>query len=265
LKGWLETMINQYPLEIGKSNTIKDPKVLTKYVAAFLLGDGSVTTDNKLPNNNKRFICAQVVTNEDYVLWRADILSNISPINIYLRNHKSENQKDSLMTVTRSLPLYTNFRERLYINGVKRIDPHYLHLLDWETMAIFYQDDGNLHIDRGVPYIKICTNGYSYGDHLLFVRAAKEKLNIEMNIVPLRTKNGIQYNIKLPRRFVEKFVEGVSPYVLPSFQYKLDLSNVKLLPQRNVIYTKHQTWEDGDIVRSALNEENAALAEMTKD
>jgi hypothetical protein len=264
LKGWLETMINQYPLKVEKSNTITDPKVLTKYIASFLLGDGSITTDSKFPNNNKRFVCTQILPNEDYILWRADILSNISPVNIYLRAHK-EGQNNSLTTITRSLPFYTNFRERLYISGIKRIDPHYLKLLDWEMMAIFYQDDGNLHIDRGTPYIKLCTNGYSYGDHLIFVRAVKEKLHIEMNIVPIREKNGIQYNLKLPRRFVEKFIEGVSPYVLPSFQYKLDLSNVKLLPRRNVVYTKHHTWEDGDIVRSALNMENAALAEMTKE
>lgn len=257
-------MINQYPLTVEKSNTITDQKVLTKYVAAFLLGDGSIMSDTKLPNNNKRFACSQIALNEDYILWRADILSNISPVKIYLREHKA-NQNESLTTMTRSLPFYTNFRERLYISGVKRIDPHYLKLLDWETMAIFYQDDGNLHIDRGTPYVKICTNGYSYGDHLIFVRAVKEKLNIEMNIVPLRTKNGIQYNLKLPRRFVETFIEGVSPYVLPSFQYKIDLSNVKLLPRRNVVYTKHHTWEDGDIVRSASNQEDAAIAEMPMD
>ncbi len=253
---------DSFPLTVEQSNTITDKKVLTKYVAAFLLGDGSITTDNKLPNNNKRFICAHTIKNLDYLLWKADILSNISPVKLYYREYERGN--DSISLITRSLPFYTTFRERMYMCGVKRPDPHYLKLLDWETMAIWYMDDGCLiHNDHPLKsgdktrahLAKLCTNCFSYADHILLARAIKEKLFIEMNIRQQVENGNLHYYFTTPRRFLSKFLDGVRPYILPSFTYKIDISDEGLLCKK----------EDGDIVSSASNEEDAASAEMTED
>lgn len=251
--------MTNYPYNIAKTNTITDDKLLVKYVAAFLYGDGCVTRRN---TNNGKYKSAQVVDNRDFIDWKADVLSNITHVRMSLREKhiKYPNQRDQIVTETGNHPFYTKFRERLYIDGVKRIDPHYLKLLDWESLAIFYQDDGTMWMDRktkpsgksySYPRIKICSNGYSYADHLLFQRAVKDKFDIELNIRRSFSNGNIQWFFAIPQRFIMKFISGVKPFIFPSFYYKVCESDGKL----------HGDM-DGEIVRTSTNIEVEDETEM---
>lgn len=244
--------------KLDKQILITDNKVLTKYVFAFVLGDGYLYRPSK-DTHNSYFATTQLTKNEDYILWRADILSNITSV------HLSEKLNiDCLETTTARHPFFTNMRNNIYVSNVKRIDPHYLKLFDWEVMAILYQDDGYNSRTTGYNHSKtrkyqyhsigVATNCYSYGDCLLLWRASKEKLGIEWNIQKKtsRTSGELQYILSLPRRFNSLFLAGVKPYIKPSFYYKLELSNEGL-----------QDTLDDEIVRSASKD--AALPEMSND
>lgn len=221
-----------------------DEKTKIKYIVAFTYGDGGIYQHGR----ECRFEANTIAENMDYILWRKEILENITPINLY-KNNVVGNRKESYKTTSRTHPLYTRVRNRMYLLGKKVIDPHYLTLLDWETLAIWYMDDGSIrpnirtYKDKTyycTPTPNIATNCFSYGDNLLIKKAVKEKLELEFNITK-HAKHGEeqQYILNLASSSFDRFIEGVRPFILPSFQYKLNPYD-RLLPER----------KDEDIVRT---------------
>lgn len=219
-------MKNEYPFHVDKSNTITDEKLITKYVWAFSLGDGCLFTakPKDRPNNNVNscFKCNQLASHEDYILWRADILSNITSLNIQYVQDGTQ-----LETVSNRHPLYTKMRSRIYLEGHKIVEPHYLKLLDWETLAILYQDDGCLSLKDKERYyyrLSLSTQSFSYGDNVLLQRAIKDKTDILFSVAPYRNKNdNLMYLLALQKQQeIDRFIDGVRKYIKPSFEYKVN-------------------------------------------
>lgn len=226
-----------YPLSIEKSNTITDKKELTKYIWAFSLGDGSLLYDHhkNRPNINENayFSCDQVSRNEDYILWRANILSSITSVNIQKKVNK---ESEMLCTRVNRHPIFTTMRNRIYLNGVKIVEPHYLKLLDWESLAILFMDDGCCSIkDKKYGYycLTLSTQSFSYGDNVLLQREIKNKTDILFSIVRMTTQSGgIQYRLQLQKQLeIDKFIAGVRKFITPSFEYKINKNSVRLTPE----------------------------------
>lgn len=220
-------MEKSYPLKIDKPfNIITDKKELTKYVWSFVLGDGRLTVSKSKnrPNNilNYTFDCPQISEHEDYILWRADILSNIT--GVYLQYKELENGKPQIRTTTGRHPFFTTLRQRMYLNGTKLIDPHDLKLLDWETLAIFYQDDGCLsHKSYNSYNLTISSESYTYGDNILLQRAIKDKTDILFSVHKISVNGNTKYRLALQNKEgQEKFINGVRPYIKKSFDYKIN-------------------------------------------
>jgi len=189
---------------------------LTKYVSAFVMGDGGVYYSGK----HCRFVCNQLAKHEDYIGWRADILSNLTHVRVYETNDHRENRQPVLCTLTRTHPMYTRVRNRLYVGNYKSVDPHYLKLLDWEMLAILFMDDGSCNVDRrcnATPAAKLNLKRLSYGDQLLLKKALRDKLDLEWNI----HRHYHRWFLTLRAKDYEKFKRGVQPFVKPSFVYKL--------------------------------------------
>lgn len=196
---------------------------IMKIIAASLLGDGCV----HIPQDYKNalYSTCKTVNHRDYVDWLKDRLSTVTKVNESLHQPGMKNAKQLINISTRSHPIYTKFRNRMYPNGIKAVDPHYLKLMDWEFMAVWFQEDGTLH----TRYRKNCyemqasiaTMCFTYGDHLLLARAIQEKLDIPAHIRAVKARNGVrQYMLTFRRKFIPILLDGISPYVAPSFQYK---------------------------------------------
>jgi hypothetical protein len=101
----------------------------------------------------------------------------------------------------------------------KVIDLHMLKLLDAEALAIIFMTDGGSYLAKGkYKGITLNTKGFSEADNLALGKAIYEKLNI-------RTTINRHYNyflLRVKSADVELFCETVKPYILPSFQYKLE-------------------------------------------
>lgn len=227
-------MEEEYPLKISKSNKILDKKKLTKYAWAFAVGDGCLRTpnDRDRPNNsvNAFFECGQTSDHEDYILWRADILSNITSVYIKFKPSKFETQKSQLHTQTGRHPFFTTLKKRMYLEGHKVIDPHDLKLLDWESLAIIYQDDGCLSKKpkgNNCYTLTISTCSFSYGEQVMLQRAIKDKTDVLFGIGSINSVGGIKYRL-ITNKYenIKKFTDGVKPFIKPSFEYKL-LPNVQ--------------------------------------
>lgn len=234
-----------------KGVEIMDAKTKIKYIVAFTYGDGYLGFRGK----NCRFEANNIIDNQDYINWRKEILSEITGVNTYNILDGRGGRKVLVKTYTQSHPIFTKVHSRMYLNGKKVIDPHYLKLMDWETLAIWYMDDGSIrpnirhYKDKTyycTPTPNLATNCFSYGDNFLIKKAIKEYLGIEFNIGKHSlNKNGEQtYILNLLSSSFERFIEGVKPFILPSFKYKLNPYE-KLLPER----------EDDEMIRTSEESE----------
>lgn len=202
--------------------TTMNRKDFTKYVAAFTYGDGGIY---KLPgHSNCRFEAANLEKNKDYIDWRADILSDLTAVKTELRTWHDTRQP-MLRTRTMDHPFYTNMWQRFYLNGHKTIDPHYMKLLDFETLAIWYMDDGNgrfrPHAKSKTPEIRLATHNFTYAENLMIKKAFKDILDLEWNIQQQKTKKTLCYYLSLRAKDYKKLYSGIKPFIKPSFDYKL--------------------------------------------
>lgn len=199
-----------------------DNKQIMKYIYAFSIGDGSLYKSNGNLNDNAMFNAAQLARNEDYINWRAEILSNITSVKQY--RYFNTTGSEMIRTFSKTHPKYTTAYNEMYYRGRKTLTPHILSFLDWETLAIFFQDDGNGRCRPGInktPEIRIASHNFNYAENWLFIKACKEKLDIQFNIQRQKVKSGDQYYISLRATSFPRFRENIEPYVKPSFAYKL--------------------------------------------
>ena len=231
---------------MGGVETMNKEAYLTKIVAASLLGDGSV----HIPNDgsiNAAFSMAQVVDHRDHVDFIKNLLEDITRVKTWEIQPKLGNSRRQYHMQTMRHPFYTKFRHRMYGTGIKAIDPHYLTFMDYEMLAIWYMQDGSLsttpHIRETGNYNRkelfLYSNSFSYGDNMLLKDCLKEKFAIESNIRHSKGKTGnITYFLSIYKKCIDTFLEGVTPFIQPSFQYKLQVRTVDSLKK------------DDDIVQS---------------
>lgn len=200
-------------------------KDIMKYIAAFTLGDGSL----RKKGTNAMYRIAQVEDHKDYLDWQASILEELTTVNF--RYELKNPGKNQWSLETKQHPAYTTVFNRMYPNGHKVIDPHYLTLIDFETLAILYMDDGclakryNTQYDRLDYNIILCTDSFTYGDNYIFAKAIKEKTGFMFDVVRQHNNEKLHWRLRLNKKQTPNFIEKVTPFIQPSFTYKLNLSN----------------------------------------
>lgn len=189
-------------------------KDLMKYISAFVMGDAGVYYSG----NNCRLVTNSV--EEEYINWKQDILSNLTAVNKHSTVDKRGDRKELFVLTTRTHPIYTTVRKRVYVDQYRSIDPHYLTLLDWETLAILFMDDGSCSVDNrcnATPQVRLNTKRLSYADSWLLKKGIKDRLGIEFNI----QRHYDRYFLALRTKDYEQFSNECYKYVLPCFNYKL--------------------------------------------
>lgn len=220
-------------------------KDLTKYVWAFTLGDGALSSlksyylvdQRKVERlqydrpKNSHYYLKQLSTHRDYVEYQASILEHITGTSITVNDSYTDNRgyvsKEQLHLKTKNHPFFTTMRNRVYYNGIKAVSVHDLKLLDWQCAALFYMDDGWLEVDTRTTkedYVRvgIASHSYTHGDNILLRSAIAEKLGVHFDIARHKQKSGeYKFYLRAKKDQAKRFLEGVSPYILPSFEYKL--------------------------------------------
>ena len=201
-----------------------DNQLKTKYIYAFTFGDGCIERRNA----TSRLRIEHVWRNLDYLQWKQTILQQITTCSLTRKQREGRNDTGLLLTARH--PIYTTVYEQMYNQGHKVISPHFEAFLDWETMAIIFQDDGYLGRHQDYKHsIHLCTECFSYGEQLMFRNWCAEKLNMHFNI----NHHLSSYRLRLGKKFLDEFVSKVRPYILPSFAYKLGDS--ECLPPQQIV------------------------------
>lgn len=197
---------------------ISDKKELMKLCSFITMGDGGVYFQTG--NKNCAFIMNMKAENKDYIQYCADILDNITSTSIRPRKDYSKDgciRHDQLRLTSSNHPFFTQLRERIYFGTYKGLDPHAFKLFDWECLAILFMSDGCSCLKKGYVDVTLNMKRLSYGDQLFLKQQLKEKLDLEWNI----NKQNKYFYLRLRNKDVIAFYEGISPYILPSFRYKI--------------------------------------------
>ena len=222
---------------------ITDKKELVKHISFMIMGDGGVYRHDKTGNANYHFCMNMKAENIDYIDKCASVLGNITTTKISdvkLNNNDGCVRKEKKCLSTLSHPFFTKMHDRIYVDTYKSIDVHALKLLDMEALSYLYMSDGSYglrdvtKIPRGKQdehRVTLNMKRLSYGDLYILRKALEEKLNLMWNI----NRNGKYYYLRLRAKDVDMFMQQISPYVLPSFQYKVKEEYRMVSPESNLI------------------------------
>lgn len=196
-----------------------DKKSEYKYIYAFVFGDGCLEKPKQ--GQNSRLRIEHISKNDDYCNWKYEILSKLTNISKTTYFREDKNQTFTRIISARH-PRYTKIRERLYLNNVKVIDPHIEAFLDWEFLAIVYQDDGTLSFNQnGYPQVFLCTENYSWADQKMFRDWMAKHLNLHWEVVRKTGSKAHGYRLRLKGKQIPYFFENISQYIVDSFKYKI--------------------------------------------
>jgi hypothetical protein len=196
------------------------------YITAFSVGDGCLTF-HKDTSRLPVFTAAVTSEHRDYSDWRANILRNIVSVRTYDAVPKNPNAKPCIYTQTAQHPLFGKLREHLYGEDGKRILTDYaLSFVNWEFLAILYQDDGSLDVrknyDSGRFPVFLHTNSYSHNDNVRLANAIYKSTGLPFDVRRIRRQSGnIQWRLRLKAQFYQDFKAGIEQFIQPSFAYKL--------------------------------------------
>lgn len=206
--------------------TPKDRKQISKVVAACLFGDAHITKDARVKQGNSSFELGQTEEHKDHIDYIANYVSEVTSVRYDVRPHITH--KTTIRIRTKVHPFFTNFRERMYPIGRKVIDPHYLTLLDYEFLAIWFMQDG-WHSGSWTSKqtlrheVALASESFCYAENMLLRSALKEKLNLDWNVKRHRSKSGSHmYRLHLATKDIDTMLQGIAPYIQPSFTYKID-------------------------------------------
>jgi hypothetical protein len=234
---------------------MRNEKELTKYVASSLLGDGSITIDRRDydKGGNANFEICQIEDHKDYLEWLKEKLEPLTSSTLVVKPGNKEpkevtfpNGITSICKVQYRLrtsrhPFFNKFRDRLYATGRKTVDMHYFTLFDWETLAMWYMEDGYIsspigtHNRTGYQYqystVGLSTQGFTQAENFVLKKFLKEKFDLEFNLRKDKYPSGIKYRLVAKHDNIEKFIDGVGKYILPSFAYKLEYKHGRVSPK----------------------------------
>ena len=216
-----------------------------KTLIDFCIGDGCVqnhrySSGTRNGEGGYYYKLEQSIKQLDYLNHKVDRLESLGFTGLIRKNKKVLNSKEH---TTISYQVHINeYIKQCYKwimnNNRKSIDKHLLSVLDAESLAYWYMDDGSANKEsksssspgNGYRYyytyaepklsqIRLYTYAFTEEENILIINWAKEKFNLNFLLVN-GNRDGFYLKLsQLDER--KKFIEVVKPYIIPSMEYKI--------------------------------------------
>ena len=211
---------------MGRVSTMD--KNIYKIINFVAMSDGGVYSYGK---DNYAFAMNMLAKHMDFLEWVKTQLEHFTSVTISQRKLETDWKRQPQVRIqTKAHPYFKKIREHLYIDNYKGLWSHYLKFLDEEALAILYMCDGCLGVEKPNSKKGLVNESYnvtlnlkrlSEGDTLMLKKAIKNKFDIEFNIC----RSNKYYFLRLRAKDISKFMTLITPYVFPSFKYKLRTIN----------------------------------------
>jgi hypothetical protein len=171
---------------------------------------------------------------KDYLLWKYEIFKSVASEyslkgEIYI-DKRSEYEGKTWRFYTHANTDIEKCMRLFYLFGRKEITKEILNHLTPLSLAVWYQDDGGAEYERRGGYVEgkkggakcyLCTDSYSKESCENIKKWFFDKFNIDVYLKERKLSNRIGYRIRMDCLNSEKFINLISPYILPMFNYKI--------------------------------------------
>ena len=193
---------------------------MSKHVALdSILGDGYLTPVNR---KGSRLWIKYDDKSFEYLQWMRELLK---PFGVgEIKKKKGYHQHYFLTEGSRCLAeLYSLFYGK---RGVKRVPEKIFELFHSPlTLAVWYMDDGNLDWRRKYHNTPtIATYCFTQGDCIRLADVLLKNFGIFTRVHQSTMRGKVYFRLYIEAKSTERFFEIVSPYIHPSFTYKLSVS-----------------------------------------
>ena len=190
-------------------------------IIGLMLGDLHAERINEKRNTRLQF--KQSIVNKDYIdhlysLFK-EYCGSEPKITTSKDNRVGKNELNiSIKFWTLSVPCFNKFRD-LYYNesGTKFIPANLEEIITARSLAYWAMDDGY----KSTNGFYFCTESFSIEENEILANILFSKFNLNCGIH--KTTNGSRLYIKADSK--NKLIELVKPYIVPVFNYKLDLNS----------------------------------------
>lgn len=210
------------PLMLAKHITLmyKIPLNVHYYLIGILLSDGWLHIESKNRKINARFGFKQSIKNIESFYNIFVIFSHYCNSLPFLKSNIMRGRTFYSLTLqTRSLPCFTSYYNRFYLNGVKIIPLDIYHDINEISLAMWIEGDGSFMADGS---LSLCTDSYSLNEVILLINVLIIKYDLKASLIQ-RDKTKSQYRIRISKKSMDIVRILVKPYISKSMLYKIHL------------------------------------------
>jgi len=173
-------------------------------IVGSLLGDGYMRC-----KTNAHLQVTHSINQKTYVDWKYRQLMEyiLTPP----KSYKGNGKRIGYRFFTRSLPEFTHFYKRFYVEG-KKIIPRRIRITPL-TLAVWYMDDGS----KSGKSSYLNTQHFTWDDQEFL----REKLFKNFGLNSSLDRDKIYFRIRFPVNDSKRLVKIIKPFVLPFMEYKL--------------------------------------------
>lgn len=189
-------------------------------IIGLILGDGYLQATGK---NNARLRLEHGSKQKDYIEWKYEVLKNFmqsKPKALIRRNPVWQRTYKYYRCQTHATPYLGKLR-RLFYDGCQKVIPENIESL-FKTpvsLAVWYMDDGSLYPrDKTAEMYLPC---YQEGCLQRLTKALKVNFGLDPTIKIKKGKYPTYY-FNVPQ--TTKLIKIISPYIVPSLEYKVSLT-----------------------------------------
>lgn len=175
-------------------------------VEGCLLGDGYMRC-----KTNAHLEINHSIHQKDYVDWKYEHLKEF--ILTAPKARRGNGNRIGYRFFTRSLPVFTEYYRRFYLNG-KKIIPQNLELTPL-TLAVWFMDDGS----RSYKSCYFNTQKFIVQEQEYLLSLLLERFGLRAKI----DRDGIYNRLRLPVDETGKLTKIINSLVIPSLRYKLPI------------------------------------------
>ena len=191
---------------------LKLSKIQKAVLIGLILGDGCLAEN--FWKKHFRLKIEQSDRHKEYIFWLYSTFKNWS-----LSGPKYLKERNAWRFYTLSHPEITKLRKIFYREKKKIIPVNIEEFFTYPiSLAVWFMDDGGVKSDKTNPTIS--SYSFSGEENERLIKCLQKNFNLKVNL----NWDGNGCRLYIPKGNIKRFLNLVSPYILPSMKYKFPLT-----------------------------------------
>ncbi|AFY84400.1 LAGLIDADG endonuclease [Oscillatoria acuminata] len=186
-------------------------------LVGMLLGQGK--------RNQNNFYISHRATQENYVLFKKQLLEQITQQPVSIRPRTTNRGEQLLCLEPKLIPLTRVLVKKLYCGGIKTVTPKFLNLLTPAGIALWFLDRGSKSLKKRqgkIHALEVYLNtNLSESENEIIIDYFSEIWGFKWGM----SKTADAYRLRMGTQEGKRFLSFITPYVPDSLRYKVQTSS----------------------------------------